>query len=229
MAERGPLAAEYDQKPATYYSGPRNDFLAVLPENPNAEILEIGCGDGSMGALALAQKKCGRYVGIELFKPAAEIARSKLTSVLVGDVETLDFPWAEQTFDALIMSEVLEHLIDPWRLLRRLYPLLKNGALVLASSPNVSQHRVIKSLLLGGWELTDSGVMDRTHLRWFTPQSYRDMFDQSGFDVIDVSPVVPFGMRVRLLNRLTGRYFEHLFIRQINLKGKKRPRWTNAP
>ena len=222
MADSTLLSAGYDQKSAKYFSGPRRDFLTALPDNPNAEILEIGCGDGSMGALALTQNKCGRYVGVELFERAGEIARAKLTSVLVGNVETLEFPWPEKTFDALVMSEVLEHLIDPWQLLRRLHPLMKDNALVLASSPNVGQYKVIKGLIFGKWELTDIGVMDRTHLRWFTPQSYRDMFEQSGFEVIDVLPVVPFRTHVRLFNRVTARFFEHIFVRQINLKAKKR-------
>ena len=100
------------------------------------------------------------------------VARQKLTSVLVGNVETINLPGAEPTFDGLIMSEVLEHLIDPWRLLPGPYLVFRNGSVVMARSPNIGQWRVIRELIAGRWELAEAGVMDRTHLRWFTLQSY---------------------------------------------------------
>jgi 2-polyprenyl-3-methyl-5-hydroxy-6-metoxy-1,4-benzoquinol methylase len=219
----GLMLPTYAQKPSTYFSGARMDFVRLLPENPAAQILEIGCGDGSTGAAVIAAKKCAKYVGVEIYAPAAEIAGGRLTSVLLGDVETLELPWPKENFDALILSEVLEHLVNPWRVLRRLHPFMKEGALVLASSPNVSQYKVILDLLKGKWTLADSGVMDRTHLRWFTPQSYREMFVQTGFDVIGITSLVPFSNKVRLLNWLSAGYFEHMFMRQINLVGRKTP------
>jgi 2-polyprenyl-3-methyl-5-hydroxy-6-metoxy-1,4-benzoquinol methylase len=101
--------------------------------------------------MALASGKCQAYCGVELFDRAAAIASQTLTQVVVGDVEKVELPWKPTSFDALIMSEVLEHLVDPWAALRRLRPLLKPGAMVFASSPNASHYEVILMLLRGDW------------------------------------------------------------------------------
>jgi 2-polyprenyl-3-methyl-5-hydroxy-6-metoxy-1,4-benzoquinol methylase len=119
------------------------------------------------------------------------------------------------------MSEVLEHLRDPWETLRKLRPLLKPGAIVLASSPNVSHYHIIAMLLRGEWNLTDVGVMDRTHLRWFTPKTYQEMFESTGYEVEFVRALVIPGWKARLANHLTGGRFRHLFVGQINLKARR--------
>ena len=212
----------YLAKTNSYFQGVRADYIAVLPPNPGATILELGCAEGSTGARALAQGKCGHYVGIELHEPSAAIARIRLSEVHVGNIETMPLPFAPASFDALIISEVLEHLVDPWAVLARLAPLVRPGGLVFASSPNISHHKVIRSLLRGRWDLADQGVMDRTHLRWFTPASYAAMFEGAGFVVEETRPVRPFGWKPRLFNTLTKGRWQHLFMVQTSIKGRKR-------
>lgn len=213
---------DYSKKPESYFAGCRADFVEALPDAPEASILEVGCAHGGTGALALAQNKCQRYVGIEISPEVAGIARTKLTEVLTANIEEVDLPFPEQSFDALVLSEVLEHLIDPWETVSRLSQLVKPGGLVLASSPNISHYSVIGNLVKGSWVLTDRGVMDRTHLRWFTPQLFTELFEQSGFDVFRVEPVTPFSSKTWLINKATGSRFKHLFMRQICVHGKKR-------
>jgi 2-polyprenyl-3-methyl-5-hydroxy-6-metoxy-1,4-benzoquinol methylase len=207
--------ADYHAKPDAYFEGARADFVARLPDNPEASILEIGCAFGLTGELALARGKCGRYVGVDISEHAAAAASGRLSDVLVGNVETMDLPFAPASLDALIMSEVLEHLIDPWKVLARLRPLLRPGALVMASSPNIAQTRLVLSLLKGRWDLEDRGPMDRTHMRWFTPATYREMFEQAGFRVTESYPLLKPSAKARLANRLAGGRIEHLFWRQI--------------
>jgi 2-polyprenyl-3-methyl-5-hydroxy-6-metoxy-1,4-benzoquinol methylase len=210
----------YNTKPDSYFRGiVRRDYISELPKNSAGKILEIGCGDGSTGEHALAEGKCGTYCGIEIVFEAAEKAMCRLSEVLAGDIETLSLPWRDHTFDVLILSEVLEHLIDPWHTLQRLRPLLKPGALVFASSPNVSNHKIIRMLLKGEWNLADSGIMDRTHLRWFTPKTYRAMFHDCGYSVTSVSHL---GMsrKGKLLSALTLGSIDHLLIGQIDLRAR---------
>jgi 2-polyprenyl-3-methyl-5-hydroxy-6-metoxy-1,4-benzoquinol methylase len=220
-APAGYLGDQYAAKDESYYTGARSDYIAALATGPNAAILEIGCGDGATGALALREGKCGSYVGIEMFEPMARRAREALTQVHIGNVETMELPYPPGHFDALIMSEVLEHLVDPEAVVKRLVALLKPGAAVFASSPNIANWRIVRNLLLGRFDPTESGIMDRTHLRWFTPRSFRRMFEKAGIEVIHLealgAPRSP-----GLLRRLLGRRFGHLLWGQINLHGRKR-------
>ena len=211
----------YGAKVAEYFSGTRADYVAALPVNVSARILEVGCGEGATGALALAERKCGRYCAVELFPEAARTASMRVSEVVVGNVEHIELPWADEEFDALILSEVLEHLVDPWKVLQKLHPLLKPGATVFASSPNIAHRRVFPMLLRGEWALTDAGVMDRTHLRWFTPKTYRALFEDCGFRVESVRELTPITKKAKLVMILTGGRFRHLFISQIDLRARR--------
>jgi 2-polyprenyl-3-methyl-5-hydroxy-6-metoxy-1,4-benzoquinol methylase len=208
----------YSSKDAAYFAGARRDYVAELPRNANGKILEVGCASGMTGALALSEGKCGFYCGIEICEGAAENAKSKINEVLLGNVETLELPWDPETFDALILSEVLEHLVDPWTTLRKLRPLLKSGSLVFASSPNISYYRVISMLAGGKWTLTDFGPMDRTHLRWFTPDAYRNLFESCNYQVDGLREHQPLGKKAHVIDLLTFGRFKYLFIEQIDLR-----------
>jgi len=214
-------AAAYTDKPNAYFSGARRDFIACLERDPSASILEIGCGTGATGALALEHERAGRYVGVELCPQAAAQARGVLSDVIEGDVETLEFEFAPASFDALILSEVLEHLREPGEVLAKLHRFVRPGGIVLASSPNISHWRVIRELVGGHFPKAESGVFDRTHLRWFTPETFYDLFEANGFEPAWVGPVTPFSVRTQWISWATGRRFDHLFMTQIWLMGRR--------
>jgi 2-polyprenyl-3-methyl-5-hydroxy-6-metoxy-1,4-benzoquinol methylase len=215
------LALSYDHKEQRYFAGVRNDFIDQLGPDRNRAILEIGCAEGSTGAYAKAEGKCGLYVGVELFPSAASVAASRLDRGYTANIESFDLPEPRNSFDVLIASEVLEHLVDPWAVLRRLRTYLRPGGLVMASSPNVAHYSVIWMLLKGDWTLADIGRMDRTHLRWFTPRSYADMFQSCGFEVLCTEPLRRPGPRAKLIAKLSRGRLEHLFIGQIVVVAKK--------
>jgi 2-polyprenyl-3-methyl-5-hydroxy-6-metoxy-1,4-benzoquinol methylase len=214
-------AGAYSAKGQAYFAGARRDYVSELPANRDARILEIGCGEGETGGLALCEGKCGSYCGVEMCQAAADVARTRLTEVVVGDIERLEPPWRPGTFDVLVLSEVLEHLADPWAVLRKLRGTLRRGGLVLASSPNVSHYAVVLMLSRGDWALTDCGLMDRTHLRWFTPRTYREMFESCGYCVNVVREHQPLTRRAELLSFLTFGRFRHLFMGQIELRARR--------
>jgi 2-polyprenyl-3-methyl-5-hydroxy-6-metoxy-1,4-benzoquinol methylase len=211
-------AAAYLSKRSSHFTNARCDYVSELPSNRDARILEVGCGCGETGALALAEGKCGSYYGVEMCQAAAEMAQKRLTEIVVGDIEQLELPWISETFDALILSEVLEHLADPWATLRKLRRTLRPGGLVFASSPNISHYRTIAMLLRGDWSLTDCGLMDRTHLRWFTPKTYRQMFASCGYVVDCVREHQPLTRKAGAVNALTLGRFKHLFMGQVDLR-----------
>ncbi|MET1112724.1 MAG: class I SAM-dependent methyltransferase [Allosphingosinicella sp.] len=211
----------YTAKDASYFSGVRTDILAELPKDAGARILEIGCGTGATGEAALATGRAGFYRGVEFDPDSAERARAVLTDVVCANVETIDPARIADSYDVLILSEVLEHLIDPWGVMKALAPFVKPGGRVYASSPNISHHKVIRSLLAGRFDYETEGVMDRTHVRWFTPASYRALFEEAGFETISVGPVAPYPGKARLINRLSGGRLAHLFQLQIMYKGRR--------
>jgi 2-polyprenyl-3-methyl-5-hydroxy-6-metoxy-1,4-benzoquinol methylase len=219
-----PSAGEgaYKTKPSQYFDGARTDFIDDLPDSSDASILEIGCGSGNTGRLAIARQKCSKYYGVELNASVAVVAEASLYEVLCGDVETLDLPWASEQFDALIMSEVLEHLTDPWALMRKLHRHLKPGALVIAGSPNVAHYKVILMLLRGDWQLAERGVMDRTHLRWFTPRTYARLFEETGYEVLSTTCLGQDGLKARIASKLLLGRCDWLWARQIKVKARRR-------
>jgi len=209
-------------KPTWYFERARADFVAQLPPNPAARILEIGCSEGGTGALALDQGKCASYHAIEVDEVSALRARERLSEVLILDVEKGgDFPWPEGYFDALIMSEVIEHLRDPWVVLKRLSALVRPGGTLLCSSPNVSHYHFLKRVWNQRWDPEPAGIMDVTHLRWFTPNSYKALVESAGFEVESVGPIKPFDSWDYLRGLLCGGRM-HLFMKQVQIRAQKK-------
>ena len=216
------LASAYQSKDQRYFAGARDDMIAELPFDPTASILEIGCGSGETGALALERGRAQRYVGIELMAEPAVVAAGRLSRVIVGDVEEIDMDFQPAEFDGLILSEVLEHLRDPEALLASLHRFVRPQGVVLASSPNVAHWKVLRELIAGRFPQADRGVFDRTHLRWFTPESFAAMFERAGYSVVSIRPVRRFSARQRLISRLSGGRLDHLVMSQISLAAIRR-------
>jgi O-antigen biosynthesis protein len=173
-------AAQPGGRPDTYYVQARPEVADLVPPACR-RVLEIGCGAGGLGRLL---KERGCFVaGVELVPEAAEAARRHLDQVVTADVEADGLPFATGSFDAVIFADVLEHLIDPWRVLREAAELLAPGGRVIASIPNVQNVDVIWRLIRGRWEYRERGILDRGHLRFFTLHGIRGLFAQAGLTV----------------------------------------------
>lgn len=212
-----PLAEAYDAKRSGYFANARRDWVDPMPRNPDLRVLELGCGNGATGALALSEGKAGVWIGLERQGQAAAAAASVLTAVVTGDVDALDIPYPEASFDLLIMGEVLEHLPDPDTTLARLVRFLKPGGTALASTPNIAHWRVVSRLLAGRFDYEAEGVMDRTHLKWFTPTSLKQTFERAGLGDVTVGPLWKVPSLV-LTRPLPG---SHLLWTQIEARGTK--------
>lgn len=211
------LADLYDRKEDSYFSNARRDYVDALPAGGELAILELGCGNGATGAIAIEQGKCCSYVGIELFEPMARQAEQVLTKVHIGDVNSIELPYSADHFDVLIMSEVLEHLVNPERAVQKLARLIKHEGLVFASTPNIAHWRMIKSLIGGDFTYTTSGMMDESHVHWFTPRTFTRLLEQAGFRPITVGAIGDSGR----LTSILPRKLRHLGIAQINYHGVK--------
>ena len=207
-------AIQYVNKPPSYFANAPRRPLALLSELRGADVLEIGCGSGELGRRALEEGYASTYTGVELSTNAAEIARQFLTSVHCGDIEKLNIDLSGDGFDLVICSEVLEHLVDPWKIVSDLFRRIKPGGLIAASSPNIAHFAIIRELLKGRFEYSMSGPMDLTHLRWFTPDGFKGMFADAGFDIITSEPLTPLRIKARIINSLTAGRLRHLLYTQ---------------
>jgi 2-polyprenyl-3-methyl-5-hydroxy-6-metoxy-1,4-benzoquinol methylase len=171
----------------SYFEFDRPELLALIPETAR-KVLDVGCGAGRLGE-AVKRRQGAEVVGIEMVQAAGQAARSRLDQVLVGNVEEMELPFGSGSFDAVVCGDVLEHLREPERLLRQARGWLRPGGRLIASIPNVRHHTVVRSLLDGNWTYEPAGLLDRTHLRFFTRREIEDLFRDAGFTVSQVAAV----------------------------------------
>ncbi|MBT8141033.1 MAG: class I SAM-dependent methyltransferase [Gammaproteobacteria bacterium] len=177
-----------------YYSHARTELVAELPDNAQNRVLELGCGSGATSGLIKKSGKAVEIWGIEKFPEAAERARNRnvLDTLLEGDVEKLIDELPKNHFTHIIAGDVLEHLVDPWDVCKRLTPCLKPGGIFICSIPNIRNLSFVLALLFKKrFEYKDSGVLDRTHLRFFARKDVHDLFATTGYTDIKIGPVRP--------------------------------------
>lgn len=168
--------------PDDYFEHARSEMLDFLPEKAES-FLEIGCGGGTFGNLVKQHYDC-EYWGIELNPIAAKIAEQRLDRVFLGGAPETIFDIPERQFDCLVFNDVLEHLVDPFQVLRDVKKFLKPGGSIAASIPNVRHfHTMWKLVFHKTWRYEDAGILDRTHLRFFTEITTRELFEEQGYRV----------------------------------------------
>ncbi len=168
-----------------YYEGANERILDRVPGDAR-KILDVGCAAGRLGEILKAQSAERDIWGIELVPEITAQAKARLDHILVGDIEQMDpLPLPERYFDCMICGDVLEHLRDPEAVLRRLRKHLSPGATVIANVPNIAHWSVLVQLLQGQFNYVDKGLLDRTHLHFFTPSSFKDTLWEAGYIVTD--------------------------------------------
>lgn len=188
----GPAAADdgYVRFEGAPYHGHRMLVDAVLAHTQAGDcILEGGV---SSGYLAAELAKAGRRVdGVEIDPDAARRAEAVCERVIVGDLQELDMAELRDRYDALLFGDTLEHLPDPGALLARLRSRLRPDGRLVVSIPNVANWSMRLGLAFGRWEYKDRGLLDRTHLRFFTKQTAVRLLEDAGYQVESVVAAVP--------------------------------------
>jgi 2-polyprenyl-3-methyl-5-hydroxy-6-metoxy-1,4-benzoquinol methylase len=152
---------------------------------PNSHVLELGCASGYMSGY-LEQKKGCTVVGLDYDPLAIEIAKTRTTAAYLADLEApqpLDVAKPHAPFDVLYAANVLEHVRSAETVLKEAHALLKSNALLVLTLPNIAHYSVRLRLLMGRFDYTDYGVMDRTHVHFYTVDTARALIEQNGYRV----------------------------------------------
>ena len=176
-----------------YFDTLRDEIEALVPESPSL-VMDIGCGKGVTSHWLKQIRPNITTVGVEIDKSVAAVAASVVDTVLVADLEkgleALDS--YKGRVDLLLLLDVLEHLHDPWARLKEFKTFLAPAGVVIASIPNVRNFKVLLPLLMKGeWRYQDAGILDRTHLRFFTRRTVLELFAGAGYEIQKITRTGP--------------------------------------
>ena len=189
--------------------------IGQIPDG--SAVLDIGCATGFMGDYLKRKKDC-RVVGVEIGREEAREALKVLDRVLVGDVEdgrTLNK--ITEKFDVIIASAIIEHLKDPWRFLREIKKYLKKDGFIIVTTSNITHWATRMNMVRGKFEYQDYGVLDNTHLCFFTTHTFSQLLKDSGYKV-DKFLIDPVGGGYPKVSFLMSKLFPNLFAYQMLIR-----------
>jgi 2-polyprenyl-3-methyl-5-hydroxy-6-metoxy-1,4-benzoquinol methylase len=218
------MEMHYSAKEESYFSNVREEILPMIPPT-FSRIFELGCGDGSTLNFVRSKFPNAKYfAGIDIEEKAIAKARQRLDFALCANIENIELPNEISGMDVILCLDVLEHLVDPWNIVKRLHDRLSDSGVIVASIPNIRYFRASLPLVFAGkWELQDAGVMDRTHLRFFVKKTAIELMTCSGLYLHGIQPTgLGRGRKARTINTFTGGLFEQFLALQYVVRvGKK--------
>jgi predicted TPR repeat methyltransferase len=174
--------------PATTYGAAANpDLLSRVPPDART-LLDIGCGAGGLGRGLRAKGFAARLIGVEPDPDLAAHAAHYYDAIHRLDIEAASPPIEAGMLDVLVYGDVLEHLRDPWGVLKRDAAMLAPGGTLLVCVPNIEHWSFAARLLAGQWRYEPMGLFDRTHLRWFTRAAMQGAIEAAGLRPVEVAP-----------------------------------------
>lgn len=175
----------YEQKDAHYFAHARTEIASLIDFSPKARVLELGCGSGHTLHWLKQTQRCGWAAGIEAYAPRMD--SNLIDEFFQSDAEEPLPALQHAQYDAILCLDVLEHLRDPWAVLTKLLARLAPGGQVIVSLPNIRNYKLVLNLLLKGqFKYQNDGILDRTHLRFFTRKSAEEMLQEAGLQVLAV-------------------------------------------
>lgn len=186
----------------------------------NSVVLDVGCATGKLLDKLRNEKNC-YTVGIEMDNILAQQALQRCHQLVIGNVETLDLPFQIEQFNIIVCADVLEHLRDPGAVLEKLNSYIKNDGFILISIPNIAFITARLNLLRGRFDYAEYGIMDRSHLRFFTLKTARELVVNSGYQIVSVEGYNQVRDRYFLLRPL-GRLWMTLFATDLIIRAVKR-------
>jgi SAM-dependent methyltransferase len=204
-----------------YFNHLRMPLLELIESKPD-KILEIGCAAGQT-LQYLKSEGAGFVVGVEVFPDVADVASAcpEVDRVIVGNVENLELDYPLNYFDLIIVGFVIEHVADPWAVMKKLNRYLKPGGQLIGSLPNVRHLSVLLPLIFQGkWEYQDEGIMDWTHLRFFTKSTISNLLLSTDFQAIKIYGEIN-SKKLSLINIVTFNFMRNFLAYAYNFSAIK--------
>lgn len=204
----------------------RSDIIRLVPQGTR-RVLDIGCADGSLGKGL--QSLGMEVVGVDVNAQACKKAEGVLDKVFPVDIENSSLPFSAGYFDCILFADILEHLRNPQEVLKKYSFYLSDNGVVIGSIPNIRYYKIIIRLLRGSWDYMDGGILDRSHLRFFTLINIKEMFQEAGFNIerIECNIVSARGFRIWnffMLNKLRDFLtYQYYIVAKKNLSGVVAP------
>jgi 2-polyprenyl-3-methyl-5-hydroxy-6-metoxy-1,4-benzoquinol methylase len=165
------------------------DLIDVLPINAN-RVVDVGCGLGVIAKEFHIRANPNYYLGIEIVQKNAEIAKQYCSECIVGNIEEFNNEtWSQlSNYDLWVFGDVLEHLYDPWSVLKKVRSILPEDGQIACCIPNAQHWSMQARLSIGDWRYADTGLLDRTHIRFFTRQTIVELMRDAGFEITEIIP-----------------------------------------
>jgi SAM-dependent methyltransferase len=207
---------------SSYYGHLRPSLLRLARGVPR-RVLDVGCGRGQT---LVHFKRMGATccIGVELVEEVAEFARTQaeINRVVTGDIEAVHAELPRNEFDLIVVSHVLEHVRNPWEVLAGLVGALRLGGQLIGSLPNVRCLEVLKPLVLHGrWDYATEGILDWTHLRFFTRSGILDLLDRAGLSDLSICGEVAAGGKLASIHRVSFGLLEEFCAFTFNFSGTR--------
>lgn len=205
-----------------YYGHVRSELFAFVPAETK-RLLDVGCAEGTFGAGIMKARPGIEVWGVEPVQKAATVAEGRLRRVICGPAEAAIEQLPDGYFDCVTFNDVLEHMVDPWSMLRSIQSKLAPDGVIVASIPNLRHFPVLKSLMFDGdFRYVEEGILDRTHLRFFTKKSMQRLFGDCGLSVTRMEGLnwqaLPGFMAI--INRLSGRALDDMYYLQFGIQAR---------
>lgn len=215
----------YDTKTNEYFSRIRLDLLELIPKKyRNGNLLEVGAGSGNTLLFAKQNYYASSVSGIDIQSIEDSYQSSpEIHKFIIANIEQDVIPFKNKSFDVILCGDVLEHLVDPWKTIQKLKSYLSTDGIIIASIPNFREINTLKKICFSGnFQYEESGVLDKTHLRFFCKKNVKELFSQNGMQILLIQHSLKHSQGKRLLlNKLTFGVFEEFLTVQYHVVAKQ--------
>lgn len=178
----------------------RKEIVDLVPKHCKS-VLDVGCGPGITGA-AIKDKTKGAVYGLEIDEEAVEIAKGNMDKVFQEDVTSFFSRVPKSSYDCIIFADILEHLLDPWLVLKQSKMFLKPNGIIIISLPNIRFHSTFYHLFFKAeWPYHESGIHDKTHLRFFTRKNMLQLVKSADLQLQTIQPYYLIVNKKTVLNK----------------------------